>query len=216
MPCRGVTAAGLARTSSMLRATALAVLVCVLCAGEAVEAAAKLPPAAQAVLDRLAKVEARIDADAARQRSGERQKAIKELEKAQQTATRSGDLDAAVAVKARIDAMKQDEAAAADALLGDERASAKDPAKLAVGSWTLTKTNGIAGQIELTAEKTARASVGAFVVSGIWQLEKDRVVIHWGGDPTKWENVAFETPDRLTGDTYDAGRGGVTLVRVRK
>jgi hypothetical protein len=200
----------------MLRSTLLSTLVVVaLLAAEDAEPA-KLPPAAQAVVERLAKAEAKIDADAAKQRSVERQKAIKDLDKAQATATKAGDLDAALAVKARIDELKKAEEVDGASLLGEERSANRDPAKIAVGSWQMTKTNGVGAQVEINADKSAKVSVGAIVYNGIWMVEKERIVIHWGGDPTKWENVAVEGPDRLAGDSFDAGRNGLILIRMKK
>jgi len=196
----------------MLRATIVALLATVLAAGDAEPA--KLPAAAQAALDRLAKAEAKIDADAAKLRSAERQKAMKELDKAQQTVTKAGDLDGALAVKARIDELKKAEEADSAALLGEDK-PAKDPAKLAVGSWSVSKTNGVNGQIELMADKMARVTAGPVTYTGIWMIEKERVVIHWGGSATHWENLAFETADRLKGDSFDAGKDGISMVRLK-
>ena len=199
----------------MLRSALLSILAAVaLLAGEAEPA--KLPPAAQSVVDRLAKAEAKIDADAAKLRSSERQKAIKDLEKAQATVTKAGDLEAALAVKARIDELKKAEEADGASLLGDDRAASRDPAKIAVGSWQMTKTNGVAAQVEINADKSAKVTAGPLVFTGIWMVEKERIVIRWGGDPTKWENVAVEGPDRLAGDSFDAGRDGLVLVRMKK
>jgi hypothetical protein len=182
-----------------------------LLAGDA--APAPLPPAAEAALDRLAKAEARIDADAARQRAAERQRTLKELERIQQAVTRSGDLDGALAVKARIDDLRAQEAAAAD-LLGDGAAPARSPAALAVGRWRVVKTNGVAGQIELRSDRTAQASAGPFVITGVWRIDQERIRITWGGDPARWESVAFDGPDRLAGDSHDAGTGGITMSRM--
>jgi len=108
----------------------------VLLAGEAVTAV--MPAAAQAVLDRLAKIEAKIDFYAAKARSTERQKSIKELEKIQVSTTKSGDLDAAVAIKARIEALRKLDEVDTDELMGEAKPAAKDPAKLAVGNWSAT------------------------------------------------------------------------------
>ncbi len=194
----------------------LLALAC-MAAGEADPApAAALPPAAQTVLDRLAKAEAKIDADAAKARSGERQKAIKELDKVQVTTTKAGDLDAAVALKARIDELRAADEVDTAALLGESAPASKDPAKLAIGSWNVVKTNGVAGQIELNPEKTARATAGPFVITGIWQIEKDRVVILWSGNPSRWERLGFEGADRLVGDSHDAGKGGIAMTRLPK
>jgi len=199
----------------MLRSTLLSTLAVVaLLAAEGAEPA-KLPPAAQSVVERLAKAEAKIDADAAKLRSIERQKAIKDLEKAQATVTKAGDLDAALSVKARIDELKKAEELDGG-LLGDDRPANRDPAKIAVGSWQMTKTNGVAAQVEINADKSAKVTAGPLVFTGIWMVEKERIVIRWGGDPTKWENVAVEGPDRLAGDSFDAGRDGLVLVRMKK
>ncbi len=199
----------------MLRSTLLSTLAAVaLLAAEGAEPA-KLPPAAQSVVERLAKAEAKIDADAAKLRSAERQKAIKDLEKAQATVTKAGDLDAALSVKARIDELKKAEELDGG-LLGDDRPANRDPAKIAVGSWQMTKTNGVTAQVEINADKSAKVTAGPLVFTGIWMVEKERIVIRWGGDPTKWENVAVEGPDRLAGDSFDAGRDGLVLVRMKK
>ena len=200
----------------MLRSALLSALAATaLLAGEGGEPA-KLPPAAQSVVERLAKAEAKIDADAARQRSVERQKAIKDLEKAQAAVTKAGDLDAALAVKARIDELKKAEEVDAAGLLGEERPASRDPARVAVGSWQMTKTNGVSALVEINADKTAKVTAGPMVFNGVWQVEKERIVIRWAGDPTKWENVAVEGPDRLAGDSFDAGRDGLVLTRIKK
>lgn len=197
----------------MLRAAVLAVLLAAAIAGEAEPA--KLPPAVQATLDRLAKAEAKIDADARKARSAERQKAIKELEKAQTAATKAGDLDGAVAVKTRIDELRKlDEADAAD-LLGDAKTPARDPAALAVGSWSAVKSNGVGGIVEIAADKTVRITAGPVTYAGVWRIEKDRLVINWGGSAQHYENLAFTGPDRLVGDSFDAGKDGITLTRQK-
>jgi hypothetical protein len=197
----------------MLRACILAVVLCTtVLAGEAEPA--KLPSAAQAALDRLAKAEAKIETDAAKARSTERQKAIKELEKAQTTATKAGDLDGAVAVKARVDDLKKAEEDAAD-LLGDARPAGKDPAVLALGSWSAVKTNGTTGTVDIAADKTVRITAGMQTFSGVWRIEKDRLVINWGGSAQYFENLAFTSPDRLVGDSFDAGKDGMTLTRQK-
>ena len=139
----------------MLRFLLTFLSLAVLVAGEVAPAAT--PPAAQAALERLAKAEAKIDFDAAKARSTERLKAIKELEKVQVSTTKSGDLDAAVAIKARIEELRKLDEIAADELMGDAKPAAKDPAKLAVGSWSATKTNGVNAQIEMKDDKSAKA-----------------------------------------------------------
>ena len=195
----------------------LALLAVVLClhAGEA-EAAPKLPATAQAVVDRLAKAEAKIEADAVRLRSAERQKAIKELEKAQQAVTKAGDLAGALAIKGRIEELKKAEDADTAAILGDDKPATRDPARLAVGTWSATKTNGVTAQVELKDDKSVKATWGPIVIAGTWLIEKERIVIRWNGDSAKWENLAVEGPDKLAGDSHDAGKDGISMVRVKK
>lgn len=198
----------------MLRFLLTFLSLAVLVAGEVAPAAT--PPAAQAVLERLAKAEAKIDFDAAKARSTERLKAIKELEKVQVSTTKSGDLDAAVAIKARIEELRKLDEIAADELMGDAKPAAKDPAKLAVGSWSATKTNGVNAQIEMKDDKSAKAVWGPLVIAGTWLVEKDRILIRWGGDSAKWENLGVDGPDKLSGDSHDAGKDGIIMVRVKK
>lgn len=198
----------------MLRACILALLISsTVLAGE-VEPA-KLPPAAQAAVDRLAKAEARIEADAVKARSVERQKAMKELEKAQTSATKAGDLDGAMAVKSRIEELKQAEETDID-LLGDAKPASKDPAVLAVGSWSAVKANGLGGTVDIVADKTVKITAGPVTYAGVWRIEKDRLVINWGGSMQHFENLGFASPDRLVGDSFDAGKDGITLTRLRK
>lgn len=199
----------------MLRAALAALVALALAAGEA--DAAKLPPAAQAAIDKLAKAVEKIDAEAAKQRSAERQKTMKELEKVQQTVTKSGDLDGALAVKSRLDELKKAEESAAGDLLGDEKSAAASPlAKQAVGMWSASKTNGINAQIELREDRSAKASWGPLVIAGTWLIEKERLLIRWGGDPAKWESLVADGPDRMVGDSHDAGKDGITMTRVRR
>lgn len=191
--------------------TALLVAACCL----AGDAPAVLPPAAQTAVDRLEKALAKIEADAARSRSGERQKAVKELERAQSAATKAGDLDAALAVKARIEELRKAEEEDAAVLLGDARPAAKDPAALAVGSWNASKTNGVTGVVEVAADRTVRITAGVLTYNGVWRIEKDRLVISWGGSAQHIENLGFISPDRLVGDSFDAGKDGLTMTRVK-
>jgi hypothetical protein len=198
----------------MLRACTLAMLL-VVCAIAGEAEAVKLPPAAQTALDRLAKAESRIDADARKARSSERQKAIRDLDRAQVSATKAGDLAGALAVKAQIDVLKQAEEDAAAELLGEAQAASKDPAVLAVGTWTALKTTGTGGTVELLPDKSAKISAGPLAFTGIWRIEKERVVINWGGSGAHWENLAFVSPDKLAGDSFDAGKDGITMTRLK-
>lgn len=197
----------------MLRICILSLAILAAHAGDA--APAPLPPAAQSVVERLDKALAKIDADAAKSRSAERQKAIRDLERAQTAATKAGDLDGAMAVKGRLEALRAADEDDAAALLGEAKPAAKDPAVLAVGSWSASKTNGVTGQVDIAADRTVQISAGALTFRGVWRIEKDRLIINWGGSSQHTENLAFITPDRMMGDSFDAGKDGITLTRVK-
>ena len=61
-----------------------------------------------------------------------------------------------------------------------------------------------------------KASWGPLVIAGTWLVEKDRIIIRWGGDPAKWKNLGVDGSDKLPGDSHDAGRDGITMVRVKR
>lgn len=198
--------------------TALSLIACCLAADAAPDAKpeAKLPAAAQAVLDRYAKAEAKLESDHRKALAAERQRAIADLEKAQKTATKAGDLDAALAVKGQIEELQKADAADADALLGDKPAAPKaDLAKQVLGYWMITKPSGSA-PCQIHEGGNVMTRVGQLMLPGRWRIEKGRVVITWMGDESKAESLAFDGPDRMTGDSFDAGKGGVTLTRLRQ
>lgn len=194
----------------------LAILVAIACcwAGDAAPGAApKLPAAAQAALDRLDKAEAKLEVEHRKALSAERAKAIAELERVQKTVTKAGDLDGALAVKARIEELQKAEAVDADALLGEKPAAKVDAQRAAPGRWELAKGGGNA-ICTLREDGSVTAMLGQLPVPGRWRAEKGRLIITWFGDEARWENLAFEGPDRLVGDSFDAGKGGVSMNRL--
>lgn len=136
--------------------------------------AADLPPAAQTMLDKA-------NADMAKVRQG----LIRDLSKAQETATKKGDLDGAMAIKAEIEKQSKEVNATAD-LLGS-------PAKKktwAVGSWdvswggfrstitfekdgTMKRSDGVAGKFSLSDTDTATITWDSDVRSGgtTWTIQ---------------------------------------------
>jgi hypothetical protein len=197
--------------------TCLILLCGCLIAGEAaVPDDAKLPPAAKTALDKLAKAEAKLDADYRKAVAAERQKALTELDKAMKTATKAGDLDAALAVKGRIEAIQKQNEVSDDELLGDTTAKrADDLAKRLVGRWQVDKQNGINAIIDFQAEGHCVATSGPFTVMGRWQVLPEHIEVLWAGDPRRWERLNFEGPDRLIGDSHDAGVKGFRGQRLK-
>ena len=194
----------------------------ILCAATALRAAepeTRLPAQAQAALERLAKAEARFTADYHKAVAAERVKAVGELEKVQKAVTRSGDLDGALAVKAKLDELRAAQDADADDLLAEKPVGtpvASDLGKLLLGRWSLAKSNGAAGTVDFNPGGVAVVSIGHLTVAGRWRFEKERLLITWAGDESKWENLAFDGPDRLAGDSFDTGRNSVTCARLKQ
>lgn len=180
-------------------------------AGPATEPPPELPAAAGAVIDRLAKATARLEAEHRSAVIAERGKAIEALQKVLKDTTRSGDLDAANAVKARLDALREenDRDLALD-LLGVRRPP--DAQQLILGTWDFAKTNGTAGTLVFTADGAVAITIrGVITVQGRWEKVKGERIRFT--HPTGWEEVAFQTPDRLLGESSDLGRDGISATR---
>lgn len=200
----------------MLRILALAVLVLVCQAADG-GAEPKLPAAAQSAIDRLDRAMVKLEADHRKAVSAERQKAMAELEKAQKTATRAGDLDGALAIRTRLEDLQKAEAADADALLGDRAPAKADLAKQVLGTWAIIKTGGAGGgaTCDINDGGNVVAHLGQLMVPGRWRVEKGRLVINWLGDEARWENLGPESADRMAGDSFDAGKNGISLTRIK-
>jgi hypothetical protein len=203
----------------MIRILCSAVLILCVTTVYTGEAEPKLPAPAQTALERLAKADAKLVADYRKALAAERVKAIAELERIQKTVTKSGDLDGALAVKGKLDELRAAQDADASDLLAEKPVgppTSNDPNKLVLGRWTFNKTNGTGGTVEFSPGGGTLVVVGQFTVPGRWRIEKDRVLIAWAGDETKWENMAFDGPDRLAGDSFDTGRNSVTCTRLKQ
>lgn len=203
----------------MIRPSLLAAIAASCLAGEAAPPAeSRMPPGAQATAERFAKAAAKLEADYRKALSAERARAISELEKAQKASTKAGDLDGALAIKARLDDLRAAQDADGEGLLPSDRPAAPNTptefARQAQGRWSLTKNGGLA-TLEINPGGLVNVSYGQISIGGTWRVEKDRVVINWGGDQTKWENLGFDGPDRMAGDSFDAGRNGITCVRIK-
>jgi hypothetical protein len=140
-------------------------------------------------------------------------KTIVELQKALKDATRSGDLDSANAVKAQMDElMARNDADSDTDLLGNRKA---DPAKLVLGRWNWTKTNGGSGIFVFTDDGKVVCQIGLLNVPGTWTVEdRKQITIVWVGNVTRWEHLLFDGNDKLSGDSFDAGKDGISVVRI--
>lgn len=191
--------------------------------GAAEEEPLPVPPAASAVLEKHAKAEEKLVLEHRQALVAERLKAIDALAKVLKDTTKTGDLDAANAVKARIDELRARNAEDMPAdLLGTAKSAAPDLAKLIVGDWTFTKSTGLGGTITVAADGAATANVGPIGVTGRWEVVKEpvtkakRIRFVWLGDQSRWEEIASIEGDRAQGDSSDAGTGGITMVRRRR
>lgn len=183
-----------------------------------------LPTAAEAVLEKQARAEEKLIASHRQELIAERLKAIDALGRILKDTTKSGDLDAANAVKARIDALRARNAEDMPGdLLGEGAAAAKsgapDLAKLIVGEWNFTKATGLGGIVSVAADGALTANLGPISVSGRWEVVKEpttkakRIRFVWLGDQSRWEEIASIDGDRAEGDSSDGGKGGITLMR---
>jgi hypothetical protein len=178
--------------------------------------APKLPADAQKAVDKLDKAEAKLNQEHKRAVNSERAKAITDLQKAQKDITKSGDLDGALAVKKQIEALQAKISADEDTdLLGNKKKV--DIAKLMPGSWTWQKTNGAAGTFEALADGTFVAKMTAPLafpyIPGKWEAKDDQIVLTWLNDPAKVDTLAFTAPNKLAGDSHDAGKNSISATR---
>ncbi|MBA3686094.1 MAG: hypothetical protein H0W72_12775 [Planctomycetes bacterium] len=169
-----------------------------------------LPAPAKAALDKFARAEAKLKD----QIVAERAKTIVELQKALKDTTKSGDLDGANAIKAEMDALTALNEADSDTdLLGNKKI---DPAKLVIGTWAWNKTGGASGTFAFTDDGKITAQMGLLSVPGAWTVDaKQQIVITWLGDSARWERLSFDGSDKLVGDSFDAGPGGIKATRKK-
>ena len=169
------------------------------------------------MMDKLTKSEAKLTTDYKKSVNAERLKTITELQKAQKDITKTGDLEGALAVKKQIEKLQELIAFDEDTdLLGNKKVL--DVAKLMTGKWTFQKTNNVAGTFEAFADGRIVAALTApFVlpsVPGKWEAKGEQLLITWLNDPSKLETVTFTAPNKLSGDSYDAGKNGFTANKL--
>lgn len=176
----------------------------------------ELPPAAKTALDKLEKNEGKLTADYKKSVAAERNKTIGELQKVMKDITKTGDLDAANAVKAKADELiAKNEAEETTDLLGNKKIT--DYAKLMTGAWTFQKTNGVVGTLDVFADGRVVAAITAPinvpVIPCKWEAKGTQILLTWLNDPTKVDTLTFTAPNRLAGDTHDVGKNSFNATK---
>ena len=183
------------------------------------EETSTLPKNAQAALDKLQRNEVKLNQDHKKAVNAERVKTIGELEKALKDITKTGDLNAALAVKKQIDDLNGKIEASEDTdLLGNKLAI--DYGKVLAGTWNFQKNSGPAGTMDILADGNLNASVTHPInlqVPGKWSVDKDgTITILWVNDPNRAEKLKYIAPNKLIGDSFDAGKNGFNATRQTK
>jgi hypothetical protein len=177
----------------------------------------KLPGDAQRSMDKLNKSEAKLTTDYKKSVNVERLKTITELQKTQKDITKTGDLDGALAIKKQIEKLQELIAFDEDTdLLGNKKVM--DFAKLMTGKWTFQKNNGFGGTFEAFTDGRVIASLTSPLalpnISGKWEAKGEQILITWVNDPSKLETLTFTAPNKLSGDSHDAGKNGFTANKL--
>lgn len=179
--------------------------------------AAKLPPKAQEVMDKLEKSEAKLTTDYKKSVNTERAKSITDLQKAQKDVTKSGDLDGALAIKKQIEALQAKITADEETDLLGNKTSKGDPAKLLVGKWDFIKTNSVAGVFDFKADGTCIANITAPLafpyVPCKWEIKEEKILLTWLNDPAKVDTLVFTAATKLAGDTHDVGKNSINATK---
>lgn len=179
--------------------------------------AAKLPPKAQEVLDKLEKSEAKLTTDYKKSVNAERAKSISDLQKTQKDVTKSGDLDGALAIKKQIEELQAKIAADEDTDLLGTKTAKGDPAKLLVGKWDFIKTNTVAGSLDFKADGNCIANITAPIafpyVPCTWVIKDEKILLTWLSDPTKVDTLVFTAATKLAGDTHDVGKNSINATK---
>jgi len=132
-----------------------------------------LPGNAQAAVDKFDAAKKKAEADAARVVGKERDKLIDELTKMKTAETKKGNLETAVALKDKLDALIKEQIGDVD-LLGNQNAKPKpgfDVSKILKITWNW---NGK----ELTFERNGEISGGH---GGVWKVDGDKLIVPVGG-----------------------------------
>lgn len=179
--------------------------------------AAKLPPKAQEVMDKLEKSEAKLTTDYKKSVNAERAKTIGDLQKAQKDITKSGDLDGALAIKKQIEELQAKITADDDTDLLGTKNPKTDPAKLLVGKWDFVKTNTVAGSLDFKADGNCIANITAPIafpyVPCTWVIKDEKILLTWLSDPTKVDTLVFTSATKLAGDTHDVGKNSINVTK---
>lgn len=177
--------------------------------------APKLPTKAQEAMEKLEKSEGKLTSDYKKSLNAERGKTIVELQKAQKDVTKSGDLDGALAIKKQIEELQAKIAEDDDSDLLSEKKMT--PAKMIVGKWDFTKTNGVAGTLDFKADGNCIATITAPIafpyVPCKWEIKEEKVLLTWLNDATKVDTLTFTGATKLAGDTHDVGKNSLNATK---
>ena len=171
---------------------------------------AKLPPDAQAAIDKAEKsisvAQAKADAEILKVR----QELVKALTKAQESATKKGDLNSAMAIKAQIDEL----AKLTQAALLDPKAGAQQDAdeKLLEGVWQVQKSGW---RTTLSIQGTGAVTAGDGT-SGTWEIKDGSFTIKWTGLQNRWEafTLPVQTKKSWVGDSWNLGKKTISITKV--
>lgn len=175
----------------------------------------KLPAKAQEAMEKLEKSEGKLTADYKKSLNAERGKTVVELQKAQKDVTKSGDLDGALAIKKQIETLQAKIAEDDEGdLLGEKKLT---PAKMIIGKWDFTKTNGVVGTLDFKPDGNCIATITAPIafpyVPCKWEIKEDKVLLTWLNDVTKVDTLTFTGATKLAGDSHDVGKNSVNATK---
>ena len=183
----------------------------------AATAETELPAAAKTALEKLEKSEGKLTAEHKKAVAAERNKTIGELQKVMKDVTKTGDLDTANAVKAKVDELiaKNDAEETTD-LLGNSKKKV-DYAKMITGSWDWQQANGVAGSMEIFADGRLVAKITSPkefpFVPGKWEAKDDKILLTWLHEPAKVNTLTFTSPTKMTGEAADQGKNSFNLTK---
>jgi hypothetical protein len=88
------------------------------------------------------------------------------------------------------------------------------------GAWEFQKSNGAAGVLEMNAAGTYTAKITSpipLTLPGKWEVDKKTGIVKllWLSDPNRSEMLTLTSPDKLSGDSFDAGKNGFHATRQK-
>jgi hypothetical protein len=178
-----------------------------------------LPSAAVTALEKLDKIEGKLTAEYKKSVVAQRSKTIEELEKVVKEVTKTGNLELALAVKAKVDELvAKNEAENDPDLLGNKKPITLDPAKLVIGMWDFEQTNTIKGTIEFMPSGNFIGSMIAPEVHpfipGKWEIKDDQVILRWSyKKPEQIDILTFTAMDKMVGEAFDLGKNSITATK---